>query len=102
MMLLNDLFVSSRCFRHRLGCDNGSCEYGGGVCGDGGSGDCRRLVWRRQSCCKLDRVPVMVVCSGDDCNMCRMWWWWVEKEEGEMGFLDSGERERWGFVEGNK
>ncbi|KAF5773789.1 hypothetical protein HanXRQr2_Chr13g0592621 [Helianthus annuus] len=22
MMLLSDLFVSSRCFRHRLGCDN--------------------------------------------------------------------------------
>ncbi|MFS7903703.1 hypothetical protein Hanom_Chr01g00027141 [Helianthus anomalus] len=24
MMLLSDLFVSSRCFRHRLGCDIGS------------------------------------------------------------------------------
>ncbi|MFS7928351.1 hypothetical protein Hanom_Chr04g00319741 [Helianthus anomalus] len=25
MMLLSDLFVSSRCFRHRLGCDNSPC-----------------------------------------------------------------------------
>ncbi|KAJ0829796.1 hypothetical protein HanPSC8_Chr15g0647851 [Helianthus annuus] len=26
MMLLSDLFVSSRCFRHRLGCDRLGCS----------------------------------------------------------------------------
>ncbi|MFS7898736.1 hypothetical protein Hanom_Chr00s028592g01768171 [Helianthus anomalus] len=39
MMCLDNLYVSSRCFRHRLGCDSGDEEGDDGEGGEGDGGD---------------------------------------------------------------